>query len=99
LASLDKLEGGLAELVGVAAVVVIGVIVYGFYKGNPAGVAASLLKKLWNALDSLFSGTLDRLTATPGATFGSGVGKVYTGSNLYNPNDDGSSVDAYQEGF
>ena len=95
------MEGSVIEVAGVAAVVVVAVIVYGIWKGNPAGVAASLLKKLWNLFDGLFSGAVDRLTATPGATWGGGVGEVHTGSNLYNPSDtgSGSTVDEYSGGF
>ena len=99
MASADNLEGDAVELVGLALLVVLAVVAYGIWKGDPAGAVARLLKQLWNAIDGLFSSALSRLqmSAPDG---GPGVGTVYTGSNLNNPNDTGSSLESQiSDGF
>lgn len=83
----DEVIGGVL----LVALFVVGYLAFKAWKGFD-GVGpglAQLLKKLWNAVDGVFSKSVDALTSTPGAQFGSGPDSVHTGSNL----DPGSIVD------
>ena len=85
MASLDKLEGDVIELALFAVLVIVAILVFLAWKGvsgfDPTKALLAAIRKLWNAIDSLFSNAVTSLQPSS-AQGGLGVGAVYTGSNL-----------------
>ena len=66
---LDQLEGEGVELVLFVILVLIAVIIFATWKGfgglgnlDPSAIALSIIKKIWNAIDSVFSKSVDALS-------------------------------------
>lgn len=83
---LDQLEGEAVEILGFLLLVLLAVVVFTAWKGagslgSLSGVAASVIKKIWNAIDSVFSKSVSALESGE-PSGGLGQAQVYTGSTL-----------------
>lgn len=72
MASLDEIEGTALEVVLLLIVGIFAWAAYLAWKGiadfDPAKVAASFLRIIWNAIDSFFEKAIEALTPASGGT-------------------------------
>lgn len=63
MASLNKIEGDAVEAVLLVVLVVLGLVIWSAYKGvsDIPQALQNLLRKLWNAVDSAFSASMNAL--------------------------------------
>ncbi|HMG85588.1 MAG TPA: hypothetical protein VK574_07585 [Terracidiphilus sp.] len=95
--SLEKVEDEVIGGVLLVALLALAYFAFRAWKGldGSGGVIVQLLKKLWNAVDGVFSKSVDALTISPlSGEWGSGVDSVHTGSTL-GPSTDPLSTSDY----
>lgn len=79
----SNIEG---DVIDVGLLLILGVIVIAAYaawkgSGNLSQALANAVRSLWNMIDGIFSGLINKLTPTTGNVAGNGPDWVYTGTN------------------
>lgn len=98
MASMDNIEGDALEIGVLVAVAIVAYLAYKAYtgSGNVAQAMANMLRSIWNAIDSVFSGAVSSLSnaAHPPSQLAS-----YDGATAYAGTDGTNSQGVIVPGF